>query len=75
MCGRKVNAPYVWIPLLVLFLVPFVELGSPGPNEIAHNVQVLTWDNAVPADMAPGGTGVQSLTAPEFGDAYTIHPT
>jgi hypothetical protein len=23
--GRKVNAPYVWIPLLVLFLVPFVD--------------------------------------------------
>ena len=23
--GRKVNAPYVWIPLLVCFLVPFVD--------------------------------------------------
>jgi Glycosyltransferase family 87 len=27
--GRKLNAPYVWIPLCVLFLVPFVDLRRP----------------------------------------------
>jgi hypothetical protein len=27
--GRKVNAPYVWIPLLVAFLVPFVDPRRP----------------------------------------------
>jgi hypothetical protein len=27
--GRKVNAPYVWIPLLVLFVVPFVQWRRP----------------------------------------------
>jgi hypothetical protein len=27
--GRKVNAPYVWIPLLVAFLVPFVNPRRP----------------------------------------------
>ena len=27
--GRKVNAPYVWIPLLVLFVVPFVDPRRP----------------------------------------------
>ncbi len=28
--GKKVNAPYVWIPLLVMFLVPFVQWRRPG---------------------------------------------
>jgi hypothetical protein len=27
--GRKLNAPYVWIPLCVLFLVPFVDVRRP----------------------------------------------
>jgi hypothetical protein len=27
--GRKLNAPYVWIPLCLLFLVPFVDLRRP----------------------------------------------
>ncbi|HWT95299.1 MAG TPA: glycosyltransferase 87 family protein [Solirubrobacteraceae bacterium] len=27
--GRKVNAPYVWIPLLIAFLVPFVDWRRP----------------------------------------------
>ncbi|HEV2812531.1 MAG TPA: glycosyltransferase family 87 protein [Solirubrobacteraceae bacterium] len=27
--GKKVNAPYVWIPLLVLFVVPFVQWRRP----------------------------------------------
>jgi hypothetical protein len=27
--GRKLNAPYVWIPLCVLFLAPFVDLRRP----------------------------------------------
>ena len=27
--GKKVNAPYVWIPLLVLFVVPFVQPRRP----------------------------------------------
>ena len=27
--GRKLNAPYVWLPLCVLFLVPFVSLRRP----------------------------------------------
>jgi hypothetical protein len=27
--GRKLNAPYVWIPLCVLFLVPFVDIRRP----------------------------------------------
>ena len=27
--GRKVNAPYVWIPLLILFVVPFVDPRRP----------------------------------------------
>jgi glycosyl transferase family 87 len=27
--GRKLNAPYVWIPLCVLFLIPFVHLRRP----------------------------------------------
>jgi hypothetical protein len=27
--GRKLNAPYVWIPLCVLFLVPFVHVRRP----------------------------------------------
>jgi Glycosyltransferase family 87 len=27
--GRKLNAPYVWIPLCVLFLLPFVDLRRP----------------------------------------------
>jgi hypothetical protein len=27
--GRKLNAPYVWLPLCVLFLVPFVDLRRP----------------------------------------------
>ena len=32
--GRKLNAPYVWIPLCVLFLVPFVD--PRRPFRIAH---------------------------------------
>jgi hypothetical protein len=27
--GRKLNAPYVWIPLCVLFLMPFVDVRRP----------------------------------------------
>jgi hypothetical protein len=27
--GRKLNAPYVWLPLCVLFLVPFVDFRRP----------------------------------------------
>ena len=27
--GRKLNAPYVWLPLCVLFLAPFVDLRRP----------------------------------------------
>ena len=27
--GRKLNAPYIWIPLCLLFLVPFVDLRRP----------------------------------------------
>jgi hypothetical protein len=27
--GRKLNAPYVWIPLCVLFLLPFVDVRRP----------------------------------------------
>jgi hypothetical protein len=27
--GRKLNAPYVWIPLCVLFLVPFIDVRRP----------------------------------------------
>jgi hypothetical protein len=27
--GRKLNAPYVWIPLCVLFLAPFVDIRRP----------------------------------------------
>ena len=27
--GRKLNAPYVWIPLCVLFLAPFVDFRRP----------------------------------------------
>jgi hypothetical protein len=27
--GRKLNAPYVWIPLCLLFLLPFVDLRRP----------------------------------------------
>ena len=27
--GRKLNAPYVWIPLCVLFLLPFVDPRRP----------------------------------------------
>jgi hypothetical protein len=27
--GRKLNAPYVWIPLCVLFLLPFIDLRRP----------------------------------------------
>jgi hypothetical protein len=27
--GRKLNAPYVWLPLCLLFLVPFVDLRRP----------------------------------------------
>ena len=27
--GRKLNAPYVWLPLCVLFLVPFVDVRRP----------------------------------------------
>ena len=27
--GRKLNAPYVWIPLCVLFVLPFVDLRRP----------------------------------------------
>ena len=27
--GRKLNAPYVWIPLCVLFLIPFVDVRRP----------------------------------------------
>jgi Glycosyltransferase family 87 len=27
--GRKINAPYVWIPLMVAFLVPFVDWRRP----------------------------------------------
>ncbi len=27
--GRKINAPYVWIPLCLLFLVPFVDPRRP----------------------------------------------
>ena len=27
--GRKLNAPYVWIPLCLLFVVPFVDLRRP----------------------------------------------
>ena len=27
--GRKLNAPYIWIPLCVLFLLPFVDLRRP----------------------------------------------
>ena len=27
--GRKVNAPWIWIPLCVLFLVPFVDPRRP----------------------------------------------
>ena len=27
--GRKVNAPYVWIPLLIAFLVPFIDPRRP----------------------------------------------
>ena len=27
--GRKLNAPYVWIPLCVLFLLPFLDFRRP----------------------------------------------
>ena len=27
--GRKLNAPYVWIPLCVLFLAPFIDVRRP----------------------------------------------
>src|SRR5215210_1573420 len=27
--GRKINAPYVWLPLCLLFLAPFVHLRRP----------------------------------------------
>ena len=27
--GRKLNAPYVWLPLCILFLAPFVDLRRP----------------------------------------------
>jgi hypothetical protein len=27
--GRKLNAPYIWIPLCVLFLIPFIDLRRP----------------------------------------------
>ena len=32
--GRKVNAPYVWIPLLVAFLVPFLDRRR--PRQLLH---------------------------------------
>jgi hypothetical protein len=32
--GRKVNDPWVWIPLSVLFVVPFVDLRRPRPRMV-----------------------------------------
>ena len=29
--GRKLNSPYIWLPLCVLFLLPFVDVAPPVP--------------------------------------------
>ncbi len=58
---------------VISFLVPFANLGNPGPNTAAHNVFVSAFISGI-VDVAPGGPGADVLLRPRYGHPYTIHP-
>jgi len=55
----------------VRFFVPFANLGNPASGVPAFNIFASSFVGAI-ADFAPGGTGGEVITKPQFGRDMTI---